>query len=139
MVRAYRNLNNGKITVQQKIEGRWLVVGHCDSLAVTTASFVVNESGRLRVIEEQQKNVHAFLVGYAFRVNNFKSFKGRTIKMEDATKEIRKKWAMCDSVSIKYNPYKFKTFVTLLSHEPIIAAPFASVNSHGFIIIKNYK
>lgn len=62
-VQIYRNLNNGMMSIQAKVNGAWKVVGHVDYLVLEGVSFVVRESGRQRVIREGQKNVHAFACG----------------------------------------------------------------------------
>lgn len=64
-VMVYKNLHNGKFSIKQ--DG--LVVAHVDSIVLSRAIFKVNESGRQRVIKEQKKNVHAFIVGYPEKCN----------------------------------------------------------------------
>jgi len=59
-VRVYRNLNNGLISVQRKIDKRWPVVGHIDSCVLRDVRFHVSEASRQRAIRENCKNVHAW-------------------------------------------------------------------------------
>ncbi|MBD1995388.1 hypothetical protein H6G00_01915 [Leptolyngbya sp. FACHB-541] len=60
-VRIYRNLNNGKMSIQTYIKGRgWIVAGHVTDCVVANVSFKVCESRRLRGIQDRQKNVHAW-------------------------------------------------------------------------------
>ncbi|NJR31542.1 MAG: hypothetical protein HC778_00085 [Chamaesiphon sp. CSU_1_12] len=61
--RCYRNLNNGLMSLQQKIGKSWLVVGHTDYLIIESLSFYVSEASRQRVIERQRKSVHAWALG----------------------------------------------------------------------------
>ena len=64
LVRVYRNLNNGKISILDKKTNK--VVGYAKSCFVipmdnqTTIKCVVLEGGRNRVLRDKQKNVHAF-------------------------------------------------------------------------------
>jgi hypothetical protein len=60
---CYRNLNNGSISVRQRVGKSWLVVGHTHNLVIQNPIFTVSEPSRQRVIREQRKNVHAFSCG----------------------------------------------------------------------------
>ena len=85
-VMIYRNLHNGMFSVKQ--DG--LVVAHVDSIMLSRAVFKVNQSGRNRVIKEQKKNVHAFVIGYIADVNVDKN--------------------VSDLKAVSYNPYKYGNF-----------------------------
>jgi hypothetical protein len=61
--RTYRNLNNGLMSIQQKIGKSWLVVGHLDNLVLKYPTFFVSEASRQRVLREGHKNVHAWGCG----------------------------------------------------------------------------
>lgn len=89
-VRVYRNLRNGLMSVQSKIGGSWLVVGHVESLLLYDAEFKVSQVGRQKVIDHNRKNVHAYVYGELADINT------------DVTLPTK---AM-------YNPYKYQTFVT---------------------------
>ncbi|WP_214796620.1 MULTISPECIES: hypothetical protein [unclassified Exiguobacterium] len=84
-VKVYRNLHNGKFSIQDAKTG--LVLGYSDKVKLTDVKFKVNEAGRRRVIQEQRKNVHAFLVG---------NFAGHDTEER--------------SEPIYYNPYKVSKF-----------------------------
>ena len=60
-IRCYRNLHTGLWSVKQGI-----VRFHTSEIVLTNARFVVNEVGRQRVLREQRKNVHAYVVGYIY-------------------------------------------------------------------------
>lgn len=60
-VRVYRNLHTGLWSVKQGV-----VRFHTSKIVLTNAQFVVNEVGRQRVLREQRKNVHAYVVGYIY-------------------------------------------------------------------------
>lgn len=85
-VRVHRNLHNGMYSVVQ----HGLVVAHASHIVLSDCEFVVNESGRQRVIRDKRKNVHAFVVGYLAVNQNVQSL-----------------WT-----HISYNPYKGASFVT---------------------------
>ena len=85
-VMIYKNLHNGLFSVKQG----GLVVAHIESVLLASVSFKVNESGRERVIKEQKKNVHAFIIGYVLNVNH-------------TPMSLLKR-------AISYNPYKYNYF-----------------------------
>jgi len=59
-VRIYRNLNNGQMSIQKKIEKSWKVIAHVKDIVLENAIFYVSETGRQRVIRDKRKNVHAW-------------------------------------------------------------------------------
>ena len=103
-VKVYRNLHNGKMSVQQG----GLVVGHCDEILINRAEFVVNESGRQRVIREKRKNVHAFVLGYLSHLQRVSS-------------------PAVGGVPVSYNPYKMGAFYVRESGEAVTKAAVAAV------------
>jgi len=116
LIKAYRNITTGKISLLNKATG--LVVGHCDSVELIkhcsqpAVEAVVNESGRLRVVREKKKYVHAFMVGAISAVEGFKSYKGRgfTYSLDEphhfATQMLE----------VIYNPYKMTFFTDKRTH-----------------------
>lgn len=98
-VRVYRNLNNGKMSVQQKIEKRWIVVGHVTDAIVHNVRFHVSEAGRQRVIEAGRKNVHAW--GEGILVAQFNP------RLEA-------------SIPLGYDPYRNESFVHRLTQHKIV-------------------
>ena len=92
------------------IRHRGLVVGHCDSVTLHGAHFVVSEAGRQRVLKERRKNVHAYVVGTVGAIGGVGPG-GLTI-------------------GVSYNPYKGGTFVRVGTGEGINAAPVAHLD-HG--------
>ena len=65
--RIYYNLHKGGFTVQHYINGKgWRKLDTIDSLMAYNVTFKVYDHGRLKVIEEQRKNVHAFILCEAF-------------------------------------------------------------------------
>ena len=103
-IKVYRNLHTGTMSVQQG----GLVVGHCDEILINGAEFVVNESGRQRVIKEKRKNVHAFVVGFLFSGE----LGGRTTD---------------GGTPVSYNPYKMGTFYVRETGQAVYWATRAAV------------
>jgi hypothetical protein len=60
---CYRNLNNGLISLRQKVGNSWLVVGHTDRLVLKNPRFHVSEASRQRVLVTRNKSVHAWAYG----------------------------------------------------------------------------
>lgn len=104
LYKIYKNLTNGKWSIKDHSSG--LVVGHADGVILKDCKFIVNESGRQRVLRERQKNVHAYILGSVTEVKGFKSFKGRDINPVDPPSYIP--WITHE---VGYNPYKYKSFV----------------------------
>ena len=98
-IKVYFNLHRKLFSVVA-LEGprKGLVIAHERSLILTDATFKVSEAGRQRVLREQRKNVHAFVVGQWWEHP----------WMENLGRE-----------EVTYNPYKFSTFVKKESLEPI--------------------
>ena len=87
-VKVYFNLHKKMFSVVA-LEGdsRGRVIAHETEVKLTNATFKVSEAGRQRVIREQRKNVHAYVVG----------------TLTDTVKN-------CDQ-AVTYNPYKYSSFV----------------------------
>ncbi len=118
-IKVYRNLHNGKMSIQQG----GLVVGHCDEILLNRAEFVVNESGRQRVIKEKRKNVHAFVVGYLF---------GGCIGLAAASDDplysaFKITSPITGGVPVSYNPYKMGAFYVRETGETVTKAAMAAV------------
>ena len=62
-VDVYRNLHKNCWSIRDRSTGR--VWGHSQQYVVNNGTFVVQPAGRERVLEEQKKNVHAFVRGGA--------------------------------------------------------------------------
>lgn len=84
----YRNLTRGGFSVKYK--GK--VIDHADNITAYGVRFKVNELGRQRVVREQKKYVHAYIVCDSYhKINDF---------VKDCTLESQK------MVSVNYNPMK---------------------------------
>jgi len=80
-------------------------------VGILGAEFKVSEAGRQRVIQEQSKNIHAGVVGLVLPVT-------------DAMRAGAKR-------GVKYNPYKYSTFVDALTLEPVHSAQYAVLVRDG--------
>ena len=106
-VRVYFNFHKKLFSVQEKVDGRWKVVNHTNTIYLHNVSFKVSEAGRQRVLREKKKNVHAFIEGerLPFVPSSF---------TYDST--------------VTYNPYKNPTF-TISNHynKPIDKAKYVAI------------
>jgi ribosome maturation protein Sdo1 len=93
--RIYRNLHKGNFSIQGYVKHKkgYRVVDRVCSAILKNVTFRVYESGRQKVLEEQRKNVHAYVTPISYDV--------KVIKNYDVSK-LRE---------IYYNPYKHETFV----------------------------
>lgn len=112
-VMVYRNLHNQKFSVLQ--DG--LVVGHTTSIVLAGCTFVIQESGRQRVIRDKKKNVHAYVKGMVcapgFHVDVAK-FPNRE--------------------RVRYNPYEMNGFQNL-EGRIVDGAPYVELDENGHIYI----
>lgn len=78
--RVYRNLNNGKWSIQQRIAGKWVVVGHCDACVIDGALPFVSLKSRTRLVAKRQRGVHVWIEGNLSRMpSGFVPFQNRTV------------------------------------------------------------
>lgn len=121
-VRVYRNLNNGLLSIQAIDSG--LILAHCQALRLGDAVFKVNENGRLRVIETRRKAVHAFVEGLLEEVEGVSRFKDRALpELSPATLSTLDR-------TVRYNPYKWATFVDEQIH-PVARAQQIAIDASG--------
>ena len=110
-VDVYRNLVKGGISVKaMEGEDYGRVIQYADEVVVEDVEFVVQPAGRQRVLDEQQKNVHAFVRGEL--VENQDPFPNNT-------------------THVIYDPYKYDSFVTETKEEPVKEALIARVREGG--------
>lgn len=60
-VKVYKNLHKKCWSIKQD-----RVICHTDFICLKQAIFKVHEAGRLRVLREKKKNVHAYVLGFVF-------------------------------------------------------------------------
>ena len=85
IVQIYWNLHKKRWSIRNKSTGR--VCGYANAIRLQNCKFVVQQGGRRRVLETQQKNVHAFA-------------EGEIVYFTDK---------LCEQIT--YNPYKYETFI----------------------------
>jgi hypothetical protein len=110
-VRVYRNLNKKCLSIQHKTEKGWRVRGYTDKIFLSNARFIVNESGRKRVIKEKKKNVHAFIEGI-----------------------LEEEFNLPLSTPVYYNPYLYSSFVTHTSKTPVFKCEKVIIEPHMILI-----
>ena len=118
---VYFNLHRKCLSVKA-LEGehKGRVIAYASSVGLINCTFKVSEAGRQRVLREKRKNVHAGVVGHLFEMGN------------DHAVDIMSRIAD----PIKYNPYKFASFVHAVTETPVHKAgkPYVvSNNGRGAI------
>ncbi len=134
MYKVYRNLNNGKLSIQEN----GLVVGHADNIIMLNVVFKVNQIGREKVIKEKKKNVHAFVIGEIACTEGFTSFKGRSLKRTNTDKLHNTNRYYRGNVV--YNPFKFDHFKLIndkLGMLTIYTANYLEINKSGIMTVYN--
>lgn len=119
-VQVYRNLHNDMWSIRDFNTG--LVLGHALAVTLTDAKFVVREAGRQRVLQEQRKNVHAFVEG-VLKMWYGVPYKGRTdLKgFHCLPREVN----LPASIEVSYNPYKFAHFFDVETLDKVNEATYA--------------
>lgn len=107
-VRVYYNLHKHLFSVQEKINGRWKVTRHLQDLYLKDVTPRVYEKGRQRTINEQRKNVHAYIIG-------------ELIETPDVNCWIR----------VTYNPYKYDSFVFMSTNLKFERANYAHLENRA--------
>ena len=124
---VYRNLHQQCWSVKS-LTGRnyGRAIMHCSAVDLTCAHFKVNEKGRLRVIEEQAKNVHAGVVGYleaAHVMTERYDFLGEATRLDCGSTgwgdPYDPRWR-----EVTYNPYKYDSFVFADDEAPAVGKGF---------------
>lgn len=130
IVKVYRNLHNGKLSIKDKKTG--LVLGHCDGIALRDAFFNVNQNGIKRIRERKRKEVVATVEGEVIGMTGFTSYKGRELTYQIADKLLptRRK--------VYFNPYKYNWFMSFDAEhgESIVgSSKQADIHSGGVMFI----
>jgi hypothetical protein len=121
---VYRNLHNGKWSVQSRIGSTAKLYCHADEAVMLDCVFVVQPSGVLRVREHKRKFVHAFVRGvYAGQSN-------QSMEMSILTGKSQ----VTDWVKVVYNPYKFLTFVRADNMKPVSSSSVVVMQKDGTVM-----
>jgi len=108
-VEVYYNLHKRLFSVRA-LEGerKGRVIDHVHECAIKNAKFVVSEAGRQRVLREKCKNVHAHARGELVEgTNSYLTLIGALANDAGALR------------AVKYDPYRFSSFVDLDTEEPV--------------------
>lgn len=115
-VDVYRNLNKDCFSVRSRETNNYgRVVGHCESITIVDAEFIVQKSGQKKVRKTGIKNVHAFVRG-----------------VRDDTKTITG-----GQTHVRYNPFETDHFVDD-SGEHIFSAACVSLSGNGVVASKEF-
>ena len=106
-VEAYYNLHKKCFSVRHA--GKvWF---HTNVLTLRNCKFAVQPAGRAKVIEEQKKNVHAFVRGFFVRGDDHTNHR------------------MLHAAQAMYNPYYFSTFVDVDTGDAVYEADMVYLNN----------
>ena len=124
---VYWNLHKNVWSVKAMSgEFKGKVVAHSDRVALLNATPKVSQAGRLRVIKEQCKNVHAGIVGEVSSLGgNFDMKHGLDVDdikcHYDDSKDAMLSVSL-ESRQLYYNPYRVGQFVYADSTEPFLGS-----------------
>lgn len=112
IIRVYRNLNNGKLSLLHKQLGR--VLGYAESVRLVDVKYVVLPGGKQRTIRTGQRNVHAFVEGICIGAKNFVFREGiRPFSYLIPDWFERNEF----TIPLKYSPFSDLGFVDVLNQE----------------------
>jgi len=132
-VEVYYNLHKKCLSVRDRKTG--LVVKHTHAIKLVGdgrgyrsgfVHFSVSEKGRQRVLEQQRKNVHAFVRGSVI-LNKVKSLEERKSRKPKTLRQVT------------YNPYKYEKFVDVKTGKPIEYAKEVFIDGQRVYIMKESK
>lgn len=113
---CYRNLNRKGVVWSVRDKKSGLVVDRQPTVYIQRPVFRVSRAGRVRVLKEQRKNVHAGVQGER---RNYCPMAGQWVR-------------------VSYNPYKLGSFVTE-SGEPIHEAIWAKLTPNGCFALVSWS
>ena len=120
-VDVYRNLHKNTWSIRSRTTGR--VIAHADNVVVKNVKFVVQPAGRQRVLDEERKNVHAFVRGRISPITT------------DGVIPMLTRVAY--TVQVKYNPYILEPdqraghFYEVDTEETVGEAPIVVLDTKG--------
>ena len=116
-VRVFKNLKHGCYSIMQ----RGVIKASARQVRLADVEFRVREAGRLRMLREKRKNVHAYAVGrlvdfvHPHEVRDIEPMAGR---------------------AVVYDPYRFESFVDRETRTPVRSASAARFDEHGVVYIR---
>ena len=116
---VYRNLNNGKWSIRQRIAGKWLVIGHADSVTLEGVTVRQSTAARDAVRKSGQRSVHCWAVGELVAVRGFVGMSERVAALSARTAH-----ATCER-HVTYNPHIHATLIYSDTMTPFTASKSA--------------
>jgi len=113
-VRVFKNPKHGCYSIMQ----RGVVRASARQVRLADVEFRVREAGRLRMLRERRKNVHAFAVGRL--VDFVHPDEGRDLEPMAGR-------------AVVYDPYRFDCFVDGETWTPVTAASAVQFDEHGVV------
>lgn len=117
-VDIYFNLHKKCLSIRHK--GK--VIGHAKSAELSDVSFVVSQRGRERVLREKRKNVHALVRGQLQSFVALNDTNTLTVPINESFQQV------------KYNPYKYSSFVMASNEQPIYRAESVSIYNKAILV-----
>lgn len=121
---VYRNLHNGKWSVQERTSERTKLYTHSDTAIMLDCVFVVQPSGVLRVRKNKRKYVHAFVRG---------TYSGPDLNTMEMS-VLQNKSNVTDWVGVTYSPYKYYTFVRTDNEKPVSRSALVILQKNGSVM-----
>jgi hypothetical protein len=121
----YRNLHRpGHTYSLRAMEGehKGRVVGYTQCAIVKDARFIVQQAGRLKVVDTGHKNVHAGIVGEVLEAYMLETRLPTDIRIGVTYISITQ-----PHIEVKYNPYKAPTFYNIKTNEPVHSAELVGI------------
>jgi len=144
LIKAYRNLTSGKISLLDQKTG--LVVGHCEKVRLEqrkgtpTVKAIVNQKGRERVLRQSKKYVHAYMVGQVAFMKGFEPYKGRSLVKiaprsgaRDGRGYSTERPCIAPTINISYNPYLMSSFTNTATGAPVTDLVDVTIQANGIM------
>ena len=126
-VKVYYNLHKycySVVSLEKENYGR--VIKHENYVPLSDVQFKVSEKGRQRVLREQKKNVHAYVIGKW----SIDCYNGSEILCS----ELQTKDGNIKSIKVAtYDPYKYSSFIDAHSKKPLTKASRVLLSKRHFV------
>ena len=124
--RVYKNLNNGLWSIKQKVNGKWVVVGHSREVWLGGVSCTISEARWNHVRSGNHREVFAYMVGDLLHTSGFQPYQDRVATLEGG--EV----PQCSN-RVTFRPFEVEKrgFHYVDSGLPFEGSPFAYFSSEG--------
>lgn len=121
-VKVYYNLHKNIFPIQYK----GVVLGYARNLKLKNVEFKVNQKGREKVIREQKKNIHAYVIGDLVSIDNsnefeLKSNSSKPMEQMELLTYLDDEFNPTHNIAVIYNPYKYSQFTNMFTSESVFA------------------